>query len=237
MWCVSTGNKIGYEGANALSQCLTHLTQLIYLDLGRECMYYCVTWCVWYVMCVTWCDVMWCDVVTDNNIECEGANALSQCLPHLTQLTYLDLRRKCVHVGVLLCVMWCDVSTDNNIEYEGVKALSQCLTHLTQLTDLDLRRECVYIDAFYLLLRCDVMWCVSTGNHIGDEGAKELIQCLPHMTELTELNLTGECALIGECDVCDVCDVCESTDNSVGDKVANALKQQCLPSLIIDYNK
>ena len=37
---------------------------------------------------------------TGNNIGVEGAKALSQCLPHLPQLTHLDLSRECVCVCV-----------------------------------------------------------------------------------------------------------------------------------------
>ena len=59
-----------------------------------------------------------------------------------------------------------------------------------------------------------VMWrgvcaCVSTGNDIGDEGAKALSQCMTHLTQLTHLDLSGECAhidvLLGV-----ICEVCES---------------------------
>ena len=48
---------------------------------------------------------MWRDVRTGNDIEIEGAKALSQCLTHLTQLTHLDLRCECG----LMCDM-CDVT-------------------------------------------------------------------------------------------------------------------------------
>ena len=51
MWCVSTDNNIGYEGANVLSQCLTQLTQLTHLDLSCECYLTCGVWC--YIN-VTW---------------------------------------------------------------------------------------------------------------------------------------------------------------------------------------
>ena len=36
---VSTGNKIGNDGAKTLSQCLTHLPQLAHLDLSSECVH------------------------------------------------------------------------------------------------------------------------------------------------------------------------------------------------------
>ena len=63
------------------------------------------------------------------------------------------------------------------------------------------------------------MWCVSTGNYIGVEGATALSQCLLHVPQLTQLNLCGECSLmcglidveVGVMLVCDVshlmCDV------------------------------
>ena len=38
MMCdVCTDNYIGDEGSNALSHCLTHLTQLTHLNLSSEC--------------------------------------------------------------------------------------------------------------------------------------------------------------------------------------------------------
>ena len=46
---------------------------------------------------------------------------------------------------------------------------------------------------------------MSTVNKIGDEGAKSLSQFLPHLTQLTELNLSGECVHIDV--LLDVCDV------------------------------
>ena len=51
---------------------------------------------------ITICDM--CDVITDNKIGYKGAKALSQCLPHLTQLTHFYLRGECVHINVLLGV-------------------------------------------------------------------------------------------------------------------------------------
>ena len=58
-------------------------------------------------MCDVLChiDVMY--VSTDSDIGDEGAIALSQCLTHLPQLTYLDLSSECVHIDVLLGL--CDV--------------------------------------------------------------------------------------------------------------------------------
>ena len=88
LWFVSTGNNIGIEGARVLSQSLPHLPQLRQLGLGCECIN--VTWLCnlvvshRFVMCVS----------TVNNIELDGAKALSQCLPQLTQL---DLGCECVH--------------------------------------------------------------------------------------------------------------------------------------------
>ena len=41
---------------------------------------------------------------TGNDIGDEGANALSQCLRHLTQLTELDLRGERAHIDELLDV-------------------------------------------------------------------------------------------------------------------------------------
>ena len=46
----------------------------------------------------------------------------------------------------------------------------------------------VLLDVFDVV--CDV---VSTGNNIGNEGAKSLSQCLSHLTQLTHLYLSGEC--------------------------------------------
>ena len=37
--------------------------------------------------------------------------------------------------------------------------------------------------------------CVSTGNMIGVEGVKALRQCLFRLTQLTQLNLSGECCI------------------------------------------
>ena len=54
--------------------------------LARVCMYVCMYVCV----CV-------CVMSTDNDIGVKGATALSQCLPHLTQLTHLNLSSECVH--------------------------------------------------------------------------------------------------------------------------------------------
>ena len=180
--CVSTVNKIGIEGAKALSRCLPNLTQLTYLDLSGECATWCV-WCNmshWRVMCVS----------TGNMIGVEGSKALSQCLPHLTQMTHLDLSCECA-----TCCVWCHIdmrflSTDNNIGIEGASALSQCLPPLTQLAHLNLCGKCVHIDV--LLGVCDVM-CVSTDNNIGIKGTIALSQCWPHLTQLTHINLSGEC--------------------------------------------
>ena len=67
---------------------------------------------------------------------------------------------------------------------------------------------------------CDV----STGNHIGVEGARALSQCLQHVPHLNQLNLSCECILtcglidvlvgvILMCDVshlmCVMCVMCE----------------------------
>ena len=41
----------------------------------------------------------------------------------------------------------------------------------------------------------DVCVCVCTGNNIGDEGVQALSQCLQHLTQLTQLNLSGECCI------------------------------------------
>ena len=115
---MSTVNNIGDEGAKALSQCLTHLPQLVKLDLRGLC-----------AQIDLLLDVI-CDVMsTDNDIGDEGANAL---------ICYLmcDV--------TLMCVMC--VNTGNKIEVEGSKALSQCLTNLTQLVHFNLSGECVHID-------------------------------------------------------------------------------------------
>ena len=106
--CVIKVNKIGDEGTKSLSQCLTHLTQLTYLNLSGECCAL-ILYLVWCVMICKMCESV------DNKIEDEGAKALSQCIPHLAQLTHLDLSRECVHIVSLVCVMcdvtllWCDV--------------------------------------------------------------------------------------------------------------------------------
>ena len=36
---ITGNNNIGYEGAKALSQCLTHLPQLTQLDLSGKCVH------------------------------------------------------------------------------------------------------------------------------------------------------------------------------------------------------
>ena len=108
--CVSTVNYIGIEGAKALSQCLTHLTQLTHLDLSSE--YWCLTWCVW---CMMYDATLIC---TANTIGVEGASALSQCLHHLTQLTHLDLRSECVY-WFMCYLVWCVCEREMSPWYVG----------------------------------------------------------------------------------------------------------------------
>ena len=103
-------------------------------------------------------------------------------------------------VSHLMCDVLMYVSTDNNIGVEGVKVLSQCLSHLSQLTHLDLSGECVHIgvllDVWCALCHIDVpdvLMYVSTDDDIGYEGVNALSQCLAHLTQLTHLDLSGEC--------------------------------------------
>ena len=54
---------------------------------------------------------------TGNNIGDEGVNALSQCLPHLTQLTHLGLSSECVHIDVCgVCDVMCDEYREQHVK-------------------------------------------------------------------------------------------------------------------------
>ena len=54
VWCVNIENKIENEVARTLSQCLTHLTQLRYLDLSSECVLMRNLLCDVTLMCCVW---------------------------------------------------------------------------------------------------------------------------------------------------------------------------------------
>ena len=43
---------------------------------------------------------------------------------------------------------------------------------------------------------------MSTGNHFGDEEARALSQCLQHVPQLNQLDMSGECTLM--CGLIDV---------------------------------
>ena len=105
---MSTDNNIGDEGANVLSQYLTQLTQLTHLNFSSKCCAFNVILGVCDVCDV--CDVCNVCVSIVNKIGYEGTKALSQCLPHLTQLTYLNLSSECVHIDVIIEVCRCVVS-------------------------------------------------------------------------------------------------------------------------------
>ena len=162
--------------------------------------------------------VMWC-VSIDNSIGDEGASALSQCLPHLTQLTHLYLSGECVHWCVTWCVMCvtCDVWVQTTrLEIKGqVRWVSAWHTWHNSHT----LTWVVSVRILMCYLVCNVAWCVmcvSTANRIGNEGAKALSQCSTRLIQITHLDLSRECVhidvLLRVC-VCvcvrerDVCDV------------------------------
>ena len=152
--CVSAGNKIGDEGAIALSQCLTHLPQLTHLNLCSECVYWCVNWFgVWCVIC-DMCDVWVQTTRLELREQLHWLSAWHTCHNSHTLTCIVSM---CIVVLLDVCCVMCVkshrcVSTGNKIGVEGTKALSQCLTHLTQLTHLDLSCEC----ALMCYLMCDV---------------------------------------------------------------------------------
>ena len=114
VWCESTDNNIGDEGANALIQCLARLTFLTHLDLSCECVHWCVTWCV--TWCV-WCDItlMWCVWVqgTALNIR-EQLHLVRACQTWHNSHTLTWVVSVCIDVSDVMCnvTLMCDLTYD-----------------------------------------------------------------------------------------------------------------------------
>lgn len=114
----------------------------------------------------------------DNELKTEGTSYIAQALPSLPLLTELYL-----HV--------------NKMGQEGVIALSKPLTILTNLQVLTLDENQIGKSGLLVLLSA-----LSKGftqltllglafNQLGDEGVRELMDCLPRMSKLKKLTLSG----------------------------------------------
>ena len=103
------------------------------------------------------------------------------------------------------------------IDSNRFKWLTVAFPSLKHLKQLNMNGNCAKQELYICLLCviCHVMCrhtlmclcvCVSTGNKIGDDGAKALSQCLPHLTQLSQLHLNGKWCILC-CVVCVLCHV------------------------------
>ena len=114
----------------------------------------------------------------DNELKTEGTNYIAQALPSLPLLRELYL-----HV--------------NKMGQEGVVALSGPLAVLGSLQILTLDENQIGKSGLLLLLAAlskGISRLTLLGlafNQLGDEGARELLDCLPRMTKLRKLTMSG----------------------------------------------
>ena len=218
-----SGNAIGDEGANALSEALRVNTCLTSLDLSGNC------------------------------IGNEGANSLFGALRVNTSLTSLNLSENCIgDEGVNSLAEALRVNTSltslylskNSIGDKGVNSLCEALRVNTSLTSLNLSDNSISDGGAISLseaLRVNTsltslylgsgLWSESE-NSIGDEGANALSEALRVNTSLTSLDLSENCigdkganALSEALRVNTSLTSLDLSENCIGDKGANALSE------------